>query len=157
MDSHGRGALQPPNAPWRGGESRSRYENPLTERSCRFDPGSGHQPYLFGYGASRSGAGTHQISIGPRRPRNANCGSCRNEVDAELPRVSGETRKAAATVQENNTSPARARLQSRAATFTVSPTKVVNLRFGGPRTPNATSPRCSPMPIAASIDSSDPE
>jgi hypothetical protein len=46
MDSHGRGALQTPNAPWRGGESRSRYENPLTERSCRFDPGSGHQLIL---------------------------------------------------------------------------------------------------------------
>ena len=53
---------------------------------------------------------------------------------------------AAATVQESSTSPARARLQSRAATLTVSPTSVVCLRPGGPSDPNATSPKCSPTP-----------
>src|SRR3984957_7227632 len=42
-NSHGRGAFQTPNALLRGGESRSGYENPLAARSCRFDPGSGHQ------------------------------------------------------------------------------------------------------------------
>src|ERR1700736_2060045 len=42
-NSHGRGAFQTPNARIRGGESRSGYENPLAARSCRFDPGSGHQ------------------------------------------------------------------------------------------------------------------
>src|SRR5580693_5476296 len=103
-------------------------------------PRLGAPTLILRYSASRSGAGTHQISIGPRRPRNSNWGSCRNEVAAGLPWVTGETLKAAATVQENNTSPARARLHSLAATFTVSPTKVVTLRLGGPRTPNATSP-----------------
>jgi hypothetical protein len=42
-NSHGRGAFQTPNADVSGGESRSGYENPLAARSCRFDPGSGHQ------------------------------------------------------------------------------------------------------------------
>src|ERR1700682_1212036 len=90
------------------------------------------------YSAGRSGAGTHQISIGPRRPRNSNCGSCKNDVDPPRPLACGEILKAEATVQENNTSPARARLQSLAATLTVSPTIVVVFRFGGPNMPNAT-------------------
>src|ERR1700689_4232236 len=77
------------------------------------------------YRARRSDAGTHQMSMGPRRPRNSNCGSCRNELDRASPLVCGEILKAAAAVQENSTSPARARLQSLAATLTVSPTNVV--------------------------------
>src|ERR1700722_7564763 len=104
-------------------------------------PRLGAPPFEL-YSAKRSGAGTHQMSIGPRRPRNSNCGSCKNEVVPAFPFVSAEMLRAAATVQENNTSPARARLQSLAATFTVSPTNVRVLRFGGPRKPKATSPKC---------------
>jgi hypothetical protein len=106
------------------------------------------------YSARRSGAGRHQMSMGPRRPRNSNCGSCRNDVDRTCPFAAGEILRAAATVQENSTSPARARLQSLAATLTVSPTNVVVLCFAEPKTQNATSPKCSHIPMPASRDSS---
>src|SRR5208282_939038 len=73
-----------------------------------------------GAGRSQSGrrfdAGTHQTSTGALRPRNSNCGSCKNgnsPAGLEAPAT-----RAAATMDEKRTSPARARLQSRAATLT---------------------------------------